>query len=146
MLLDAPQVQSCACANLRSATRLVTQFYDSYLQPSGLQTSQYSLLVRLARAGAISVTQFAQNLSMDRTTLTRNLEPLIRQGLVARASGQDQRVRMIEITPRGCELVAIARPLWAQAQERMIAGLGAERLQALLDELAAVSELVQSMP
>lgn len=136
---------ACACANLRSTTRLVTQFYDGFLQPSGLQTSQYSLLTRLARFEAISLSQFAQVMVMDRTTLTRNLEPLIRRGLVARVQGQDQRMRMIQITPQGRDLQATARPLWEQAQARIVGAFGSERFQALIGELAAVSEVVQSI-
>lgn len=135
----------CACANLRSTARLVTQLYDAFLQPSGLQTSQYSLVTRLARFESISLSQFAQVMVMDRTTLTRNLEPLIRRGLVARVQGQDQRMRMIQITPQGRELQAIAQPLWEQAQARIVGAFGPERFQSLIGELAAVSEFVQSI-
>ena len=143
---DTVHSLACACANLRSTTRLVTQFYDAILQPSGLQTSQYSLLTRLARFDSITLTQFAQVMVMDRTTLTRNLEPLMRRGLVARVHGQDQRTRMIQITPQGRELQAATRPLWEQAQAQMVGGLGFERFQALIAELTAVSDVVQSMP
>lgn len=133
----------CVCANLRSATRQITQFFDSFLQPSGLQTTQYSLLSTLAHLEATPITQFAQTLAMDRTTLTRNLEPLIRRGLVERSHGTDQRVRVVCITPFGRETLAVARPLWAEAQHQIVAGLGVEHYHALLAELSAVVALVR---
>jgi DNA-binding MarR family transcriptional regulator len=138
-----PSPSLCACTNLRRATRAITQFYDSYLLPSGLQTTQYSLLSNLSRADSVSITQFAETLGMDRTTLTRNLDPLLRRGLVERTLGEDQRVRMVRITPQGQELLSAARPLWAQAQERIVSSFGEERYYALLGELSAVEEVVR---
>ena len=73
----------CACFNVRKAARALTAFYDRVIAPIGLRATQGTLLVALARAGDIPVTRLAGILGMDRTTLTRNLEPLERDGLVA---------------------------------------------------------------
>lgn len=136
--------KTCACTSLRSAARTVTQYYDAFLQPSGLQTTQFSLLAALARVESISTTQCAQAMNMDRTTLTRNLDPLLRRGLVARAPGADKRVRALQITEQGRAALAAARPLWAQAQERVVAGMGEARFLALLGELLDLAALIRS--
>lgn len=76
---DAPDFECCKdCIgfNLRKATRSISQFYDELLRPVGIRGTQYSLLVSLQMSGAITVTQLAENVVMDRTTLTRNLEVL----------------------------------------------------------------------
>ncbi|HJX86773.1 MAG TPA: MarR family winged helix-turn-helix transcriptional regulator, partial [Gemmatimonadales bacterium] len=71
----------CACFNVRKAARALTAFYDQVMAPTGLRATQGTLLVALARAGDIPVTRLAGILGMDRTTLTRNLEPLERDRL-----------------------------------------------------------------
>ena len=73
---------------------------------------------------------------MDRTTLTRNLRPLEREGLLAIQSGQDRRERQIAITPHGQQLLGKAVPLWEQIQARVTHKFGADRLQQLFDELS----------
>jgi DNA-binding MarR family transcriptional regulator len=131
----------CACANLRKASRAVTQLYDESLQPTGLRATQYTLLVALTLGGSISISDLAQQLVMDRTTLTRNLSLLERQGLAAIAKGDDQRTRMVTLTNQGREALTKALPLWEQAQTRIVSGLGRERLNMLLSDLSDVVSL-----
>ncbi len=131
----------CACANLRKASRAVTQLYDESLQPTGLRATQYTLLVALSLAGSISITDLAQKLVMDRTTLTRNLTPLERQGLVAIAKGDDQRTRIVTLTNEGREALAAALPLWEKAQTRIVSGLGHARWNMLLSGLSDMVSL-----
>jgi DNA-binding MarR family transcriptional regulator len=131
----------CACANLRKASRAVTQLYDESLQPTGLRATQFTLLVTLSLTGTISITDLAQQLVMDRTTLTRNLALLEHQGLVAIAKGDDQRTRLVTLTNQGCEAVMKALPLWEQAQMRIVSGLGRERWKTLLADLSDMVSL-----
>ncbi len=84
---------SCACFNLRKVTRAVTQLYDELLRPAGLRVTQFSLLVAVRMAGPVGVTRLVELTVMDRTTLTRNLELLQKQGLIEVASGEDRRTR-----------------------------------------------------
>ena len=72
--------ETCACLNVRKAARAVTQLYDEVLQPTGLRSTQFNLLVAVALAGEAPVTRLAEALVMDRTTLARNLKPCVRQG------------------------------------------------------------------
>lgn len=127
---------TCACFNLRKASRTVTQLYDEILQPSGLLATQFTPLVAISIAGSTTITHLAEELVMDRTTLTRNLKPLERQGLIEIASGQDQRTRVVTLTTKGCEALALAIPLWEQAQASVVEGLGQNRWSTLLSNLA----------
>jgi DNA-binding MarR family transcriptional regulator len=136
-------VRACVCASIRRADRAVTQFYDDALAPSGLRITQFTLLGTIWEAGPVTMNQLAGLMSMDRTTLTRNLEPLTRQGFVRSEEGEDRRVRLIMLTAEGKAALSQALPLWQQAQARIVQGLGQEHFHALLAELAAVVQLTR---
>jgi len=127
---------TCACFNLRKASRAVTQLYDEILQPSGLLTTQFTLVVAISIAGSTTITRLAEDLVMDRTTLTRNLKPLERQGLIEIVPGQDQRTRVVALTAEGCEALTKAIPLWEQVQASVVEGLGQNRWSRLLSDLS----------
>jgi DNA-binding MarR family transcriptional regulator len=139
--LNLAQCKNCACANLRAATRAVTRVYDDILRPSGLQATQFTLLATIALVGSAPVTQLAEILVMDRTTLTRNLKPLEKQGLIQVMSGEDQRLRLVSLTEPGQQALAKALPLWEQAQAQAVNTLDKERFGALLTDLSALSLL-----
>lgn len=129
-------VRRCACFNLRKAARAVTQFYDDTLRPSGLRTTQFSLLMVIGTFGRVSVTRLAEDAVMDRTTLARNLDLLEREGLVRIRVGEDARVREVELTPAAHEKLAAAFPYWEKAQAQVTKKLGAERTDRLLADLS----------
>ena len=126
----------CACANLRKASRAVTQVYDADLRPTGLKATQFTVLATLATVGEIPLTRLADAMVMDRTTLTRNLKPLVARGLVRIAPDGDRRVRRINLTRSGTVAFDQALPYWRKAQARLVDGLGRERWQGLLDATA----------
>ncbi len=128
----------CACFNLRKATRSVTQIYDEILRPSGIRVTQFSLLAAASMAGPITVTRLAELAVMDRTTLTRNLEVLVRQGFINVSAGNDRRTRLVSITPAGGEALAKALPLGEQAQSRVVEALGESHWQSLQENLAEI--------
>lgn len=133
----------CIGFNLRKATRAVTQLYDEMLRPAGIRVTQYSLLVALKLVGPVLVTDLAEKIVMDRTTLTRNLEVMEKQGLVSVAPGEDRRTRQVTITETGTKVLLEAYPLWQQAQAKLRDNLGEDQLQALmagLTSLIAVSQ------
>lgn len=134
--IESIQFVECTCANLRKASRAVTQLFDKALQPTGLRVTQLSILVSISRVGSITINQLAERLVMDRTTLARNLKPLEKQGLIKIGSGVDQRTRVLSITERGHEVLVKAFPLWKKAQAQMIKGLGEEHWQDLLARLS----------
>lgn len=131
----------CACFNVRRAARAITQHYDQALGSSGLRATQFTLLVALGRAGAIPFSKLADVLGMDRTTVTRNLVPLERGGLLTVRPGPDRRVKLVTVTEKGREVLARAIPLWQEAQRSITAGLGAGRWDDIRRELAAIAAL-----
>ena len=130
-------VLSCTCFNLRKAARAVTQLYDEFLRPSGLRTTQFSLLMLIRGLGPIRITELAGEAVMDRTTLKRNVELLERQGLVRIEPGEDARVREVSVTPAAMERLAEALPLWQRAQGHVTRQLGQGRADRLLADLSA---------
>lgn len=140
---DGPDIRTCAHANLRKALRVVSQAYDSALKPVGIRATQFTLLAVVAGRGELPLTKLAEVLVMDRTTLTRNLKPLVKQGWLKIGREDDERIRLISITDAGRQVVAEATPLWRDVQDRVGEGLGAERLSGLINDLNAVTETVR---
>lgn len=133
--------ETCVCLNVRKAARAVTQLYDEVLQPCGLRSTQFNLLVAVALAGEAPVKRLAEALVMDRTTLTRNLKPLESQGLLTIDAGTDRRKHLVRLTERGHQALVSALPYWEQAQERVVTRLGQAQWQALQASLKAAVTL-----
>ncbi len=138
------ETSQCTCFNLRKASRSVTQMFAGYMQPTGLGPTQFSLLAVLARRGSLSINELADGLVMDRTTLTRNLRPVERQGLVKILPGEDRRTRIVTLTSRGRATYESALPLWREAQKEIIERLGGKRWSALLNDLSAAIDAAHS--
>jgi DNA-binding MarR family transcriptional regulator len=100
-----------------------------------------TLLVALEKAGPIPFTRLADVLGLDRTTLTRNLEPLRRAGLLTLRPGRDRRVRLPAITEKGRKTLSTAIPLWEQAQRQITDGLGAGRWEAIRQDIGRLTAL-----
>jgi DNA-binding MarR family transcriptional regulator len=105
-------------------TRAVTQLYDEALRPSGLRVTQFSILASIARVGAANLRQLEDELAIDQTTLTRSLNLLERNGVIERAPHPDGRFKATRLTLEGRRALQVARPLWAQAQDRVLRELG----------------------
>jgi len=133
----------CCCGNLRKAVRAVTQFYDEALRAGGVRASQLGLLATSNALGATTMNRLAGFMVMDRTTLTRNLRPLEKQGLVRVSRGADRREREIIVTREGQELLANAYPLWQKAQTKVVTSFGQKRMQRFLSDLSAIVVVVQ---
>lgn len=130
----------CVCSHLRRAARAVTQDYDSALGRTGIRATQLPILVALALAERAPISRLGAALGMDRTTLTRNLRPLERGGLVEIAAGPDDgRQRLVRLTAAGEKVLRRALPRWRRAQEQAIARIGPVRWAALRPQLRAIS-------
>jgi DNA-binding MarR family transcriptional regulator len=129
-------VSTCACFNLRKASRAVTQHFDAILEPSGLLITQFTILVAVAMVKGGTINELAEVLGMDRTTLTRNLKPLEREGWLKSEPGQDQRTRVVSLTTK-------ALPLWKQAQSGVEETLGQQRWNTLLSHLTEATALIR---
>jgi DNA-binding MarR family transcriptional regulator len=130
----------CVCTSVRRADRALNRFYDDALRASGLLTTQYALLKFIARApDELTLRRLAEAQVMDRTTLSRNLDPLVREGYVEIVQGHDKRTRVVWITAAGREAIERATPLWKAAQARIAAEYGPGKVERLLNELAELT-------
>lgn len=110
---------SCACATARRASRLVTQLYSDHLRESSLEPTQFALLTALKSHPGKSQVVFGKALGLDKTTLSRNLKLLQKNGWVKTARVEGQRELGFFVTPAGLKLVNTATPAWQQAQEHL---------------------------
>lgn len=132
--------QGCTNFKLRQLTRCVSHHYDFKLGKLGLKTTQFSLISHIAKLGPIAPGKLAQAMTMDASTLTRNLKPLIDAGWVVLEPGNDARSRLVTLTQSGLALRTQARRHWKTAQEKLNRQLGIERvatLHLLLDQSLA---------
>jgi DNA-binding MarR family transcriptional regulator len=132
---------TCLCANLRRAALALTSIYDEALAPHGLKVTQFSLLRTVQRHGAPNLTELAAATGLDRSTLGRNLRVLEGMGLVSLSAGEDQRDRVVALTPRGTARVRAAGRAWSELQQSLSAALGpdADRLVDLARRVAALA-------
>src|SRR5712691_8092961 len=116
---------TCLCLYLQRAARAVGRRFDGALRPLGLTNGQFSLLMSLNRPEPASIGGVSALLAMDRTTLTANLKPLQRRGLLeVTVDGADKRGRRLRLTAAGRALLAAALPAWEEthaAIERQLA-------------------------
>jgi DNA-binding MarR family transcriptional regulator len=139
--MNADEMSSaCFCNRLRSAARAITRIYDAALKPLDLKVSQLSVLtaVKLGR-GTLTIVDIAERLAMDRSTLSRNFEPLERRGLVVLGPEERHRARKVTLTEAGAAVLESAYPLWKQAQQQVAGAVEgmketADRLNPLIEK------------
>jgi DNA-binding MarR family transcriptional regulator len=137
----------CTCFKLRRLTRRVTAVYDRALSDAGMRVTQYSLLAHLRGLRGVAVSQLAEMLDMDRTTLTRNLRPLVEAGWIAvKPSAEDARIRLVHITPSGETRWQAARVCWRQAQQEVSSTIGSDGLAELHRMLDNYVPLFRAVP
>jgi DNA-binding MarR family transcriptional regulator len=137
MKQSAEMVQQCACTQARNVARLVTRAYDDSLRPTGLTAAQLALLAAIDSKEASSIAGLSKDLFMDRTTLSRNLGPLVSAGWVSLTD--EGRSRLARVTASGKAKIREAHPLWRQAQAALTQKLGrdlCELLKGPLERLA----------
>jgi len=136
MVNTLPANEECNCFAVRAAARHVSQSYDQFLAPTGLRTTQLSILTKLKREGPLTINTLAEGMVMDRTTLGRNILPLERDGLIRiERVASDRRTKELHLTKASEKRVQAALKRWSQAQARVETVFGAKRaadLRALL--------------
>ncbi|MEO8676195.1 MAG: MarR family winged helix-turn-helix transcriptional regulator [Casimicrobiaceae bacterium] len=136
-----PNPPACTCWRLRRAARALTQLYDDLMAPSGMRITQFSLLRTLARVGTSRMSALAESLLLDRTALSRTLDPLVERGFVAIVAGRDARTREISLTRAGEKAFRAAEIYWKRAQAQVTAQLGAGKIDALVATLRELEAL-----
>lgn len=130
---------SCFASRLRAAARAVSRHYDAALKPLDLKASQLNVLVAVSLGGgALTIVELAEKLCMDRSTLSRNIDPLERRGLLEVGPEGRHRARLVTLTAAGKALLAAAYPLWREAQAAVVAVAGdADGTARVLDPIIA---------
>ena len=137
-MAKVPSPLDCACFNTRKTARVLGQVYDRALEPSGLKNTQFTALAVADAYDGISITELSKAMEIERTTLTRNLKLLERDGLVKVGPGADGRSKTVVLTAKGKRRLGAALPLWQNAHERMLREFGANRWKSLHKELDAM--------
>jgi DNA-binding MarR family transcriptional regulator len=123
----------CMCASFRRASRILTQHYDTALQPLGLRATQFTLLQALSQAGEVSQRTLGEILGIDSTTLTRTLAIMGRRGWIASRSGEDRRERWLSLSEAGKAEFKRALPHWEKVQQELRARFGNKHWNKLLN-------------
>lgn len=131
----------CYCLKLHRSTENVISFYNHILEPSGITIRQYSILTSIKVCGEGSISKLAAMNELDRSTMSRNLTPLLRQGLIANKKEPGQRNNRISITEAGEKILIQAEKLWNNAQEQFEEVLGEEGIPAFHKVLTRISDL-----
>jgi DNA-binding MarR family transcriptional regulator len=126
------ECRACLCFAVRRAARAVTQHYERHLRPTGLRATQFSVLVRLAQTGPMPINRLASQMGLERTTLSRNLRPLLTKRWVTVSEEADRRVHSVEITAKGRAIARDALPAWRKAQAAAKKKLGPLHLEELV--------------
>ena len=133
----------CTCFNLRKAARVVTQIYDDSMRPTGLRGTQFALLVHAHAMGPVVLSKLAGAMATDRTTLTRNLELLEKNGLVRVEDGDDRRTRIVSITDDGRKRLARAFPYWKKTQDEIKKMMGPDDWSAMISRASRMVNQIQ---
>src|SRR6266702_7624244 len=133
----------CACDDLRKATRAVSRMYEDFLRDEGLNGTQFSLLSLIRAGKELSISTLGREMALDRTSITRALAPLERDGLIHSRPGADKRIRIVSVTNKGRRLVEGAEPKWQQAQEALIETIGEDRWRVMCPLLRDTTRMVR---
>jgi len=118
-IIDYREVPYCACFNSRKIARAITSYFDKKMSRAGINGTQFSLLAAVNYYQPVTVNKLAERLVMDRTTLSRNVNVLEKDGLcVSQPGHEDKRHREINLTSEGKNTLENAYPLWIEAQEQ----------------------------
>ena len=133
---------NCACRKLRMATRKVTRMYDEAMRPVGITPTQFTLLSVVGGSNTVTLTELAELLSMERTTLSRNLKPLERDELISVSAEGYRRAKSVYLSDKGVSILSEALPFWRNAQTILKKQLGANIWNQLQSDLAEVDNII----
>ncbi len=122
----------CVGARVRMLNRALTQVYDEELRPLGLKFSQMNILTAVTLTGPVQPRDIAEALCIEKSTLSRNLRVMEKNGWIESTPGETGRDQLLESTPAGVRLLEEARPAWRRAQSRVRTMLGDEAIDSLL--------------
>lgn len=139
--LDLRGTGYCASLNFRRTARAVTRLYDLAFQGTGIRSTQFTILIAVAKAQPLSISTLADILAIDSTTLTRSLAKLQKQGLLTISKRAERRQRFVTLTEGGVKALESSLPGWRAAQERFVKSVGAEFWLGFRSELERLAHV-----
>ena len=147
--LDLHGTGYCASLNFRRTARAITRLYDLAFQGTGIRSTQFTILIAVAKAQPVSISTLGEILVIDSTTLTRSLAKLQKQGLLTISKRAERRQRFVRLTDGGVKALEDSLPGWRAAQERFVETVGAEfwlGFRSELERLAHVAVDLETPP
>lgn len=142
--LDLAGTSACAAYQFRRTSRAVAKLYDAAIAPSGLRSTQFAILTAIAKLQPVAMSRVAEVLVIDATTMTRSLKLLQKDGLIDIAPRGERRQRLLTLTSKATKALALAVPLWREAQARYLSSLGGT-WQEFRNELERAAEVAISL-
>jgi DNA-binding MarR family transcriptional regulator len=139
--LDLGGTGYCASLNFRRTARAVTQLYDAALEETGVRSTQFAILVGIAKKQPVSIGALAEVLTIDRTTLTRSLQLLKKEDLITISARAHMRQRYLALTPKGERTLGHSLPVWRRVHERFVATVGRDYWVDLRNELERLAHV-----
>ena len=136
---------TCTCGELRKAARAITLLYDNAFKSSGLLSTQFNVLQAIYNIHSMRISDLANKLGMDRTTLTRNLSVLERQGFIEIIQGKDHRTRIVTATQKGRSAVSKAILLWNEVQDKVKQEMGERSWSELMQNLGELLKVTEQL-
>jgi DNA-binding MarR family transcriptional regulator len=135
----------CASVNFRRAARVLTRHYDGALRKAGITATQLPILAAIGSGTNTSITALAETLDLERSTVSRELDTLLRRGLIATASGDDRRVTTLKLTARGVNTLRAAHRAWQRAHDAVIKAYGRQPYETLLASTRELGKKVSAL-
>lgn len=143
--LDLHGTGHCAAFNFRRTARAVTRLYDEALQATGIRSTQFAILVAVKKGEPVAIGELGRVLGIDRTTMTRSLRLLTKEGFLTVSKRLAKRQRFVTITSKGVETLERAVPVWREMQARFVDTVGAEYWRGLRNELERLAGVANSL-
>src|SRR6202035_1555883 len=138
--LDLTGTGYCASLNFRRTSRIVTRMYDTAMQESGVRSTQFAILVGIAKLQPVDMGTLAKVLMLDSSTLTRSLRLLQKEGMIEISKRAAMRRRFLKLTRPGEKALQRSLPLWRAAHANFVATVGAKYWLKLRNELESIAK------
>lgn len=138
--LDLTGTGYCASLNFRRTSRIVTRMYDIAMQESGVRSTQFAILVGIAKLQPVALGNLAKVLMLDSSTLTRSLRLLEKEGMIEISTRAAMRQRFLKLTHAGQKALQRSLPLWRAVHARFVAAVGADYWLKLRNELESIAK------
>ncbi len=142
---NKPGTVLCACTTVKKLSRILGRVYDVGLAEAGINITQLAVLRCINRRPGEPLVRIAEEVELDRTSLYRAINPMIRDGWISVVDGPDSRSRTAQVTRKGSDLLAKAGDDWDTVQNAIVRKFGKQNYQGFIDQLYRLAECAESL-